>query len=208
MSTDKVDLPVDDLFGLLYWPALPATLVTSLDPDGQPHVAPFSLVFFPSYTNVESIAPSDKIVILGIGEYESLEATKTKRTYRNIVDGGEFVVNIPSADIVRQANRTVFPTKDKFAASGLTPLPSLKVKPPAIAECKASFECEVFRVDDLRLMAELIWGKVVAARVDRELHETPTERKMALMNPIYHYAYSHDNGTWYGLGDRLLEEVE
>jgi len=208
MGTDRVDVSVDDLFGTLYWPPLPAMLVSSLEPDGNSHVAPYSLVYFASYTNVESVAPTDKIIILGIGGYASPETRTSKRTYRNIVDSGEFVINVPPAHIVRQANQTGFPEKDKFAASGLTPIASAKVKTPSVAECTASFECEVIKIEHLEYEADLFWGKVVAVRVDRELFEAPADQKMGIMQPLYHYAYSHDNGTWYSLGEKLLEEVE
>jgi len=208
MGTDRVDVSVDDLFGTLYWPPMPAMLVSSRDPDGSPHVAPFSLVYFASYTNVESVAPTDKIIILGIGGYATPETRKSKRTYRNIADSGEFVINVPPTHIVRQANRTGFWEEDKFAASGLTPIASAKVKTPSVAECMASFECEVIKVDHLESQADLFWGKVVAVRVDRELYEAPADQKIAMMKPLYHYGYSHDNGTWFSLGEKLLEEVE
>lgn len=38
---------------------------------------------------------------------------------------------------------------DKFATSGLTPVPAALVKPPLIAECYANLEC---RVADTRLV--------------------------------------------------------
>jgi flavin reductase (DIM6/NTAB) family NADH-FMN oxidoreductase RutF len=208
MSSNRVEVPVEDLFGTLYWPPLPAMLVSSLDPTGEPHVAPYSLVYFASYANVESVAPTDKVIILGIGGYATPEERKSKRTYHNIVDSGEFVINVPPANIVRQANRTGFPEDDKFAASGLTPIASANVKTPGVAECMVSFECKVFKVDYLDFGNDLFWGKVVAVRVDRQFYEAPIEQKLSVMRPLYHYAYSHDNGTWYSLGEKLLEEVE
>jgi flavin reductase (DIM6/NTAB) family NADH-FMN oxidoreductase RutF len=59
---------------------------------------------------------------------------------------GECVINVPS---LRQAAQVVGcgncsgRTVDKFARFGLTALPAARVRPPLIAECHASFECQV-----------------------------------------------------------------
>ncbi len=206
--TDKTELSTKDLFGLEYWPALPAFLISTADKAGNPHVAPYSLVFFPSYTNVAEDEDTPKIISLVIGDYDTFAGAKESRTYRNITTTGEFVVNVPTAKIVEAVNATVFPADDKFAASGLTPEPSAKVAAPAVAECPANYECELVRVEEHRWLGEVIHGKVVAVRVDTSLHKTPAKDRMAPMAPVLHYAYDHYNGTYYGLGDVLLEEID
>ena len=65
--TDKTELSVTDLFGLEYWPALPAFLISTADEAGTPHLAPYSLVFFPSYTNVTEDKDTPKVISLVIG---------------------------------------------------------------------------------------------------------------------------------------------
>jgi flavin reductase (DIM6/NTAB) family NADH-FMN oxidoreductase RutF len=58
----------------------------------------------------------------------------------------EFVVNVPTADLERQVYYCGFHTGrevDKFAATGLTPLPARHVHTPIIAECVAHVECRV-----------------------------------------------------------------
>ncbi len=206
--TDKTELSVKDLFGLEYWPALPAFLISSADDAGKPHVAPYSLVFFPSYTNVAEDEDTPKIISLVIGDYDTFAGAKESRTYRNITTTGEFVVNVPTAKIAEAVNTTVFPADDKFAASGLTPELSVKIAAPAIAECPANYECELLRVEEHRWLGEVIHGKVVAVRVDTSLHNTPAKDRMASLAPVLHYAYDHYNGTYYGLGDVLLEEID
>ena len=63
--TDKIALSVKNLFGLEYWPALPAFLISTCDETGRPHVAPYSLVFFPSYTNVAEDSDTPRYPRLG-----------------------------------------------------------------------------------------------------------------------------------------------
>ena len=205
---DKTELSVKDLFGLEYWPALPAFLISTADEAGKPHLAPYSLVFFPSYTNVAEDDDTPKIISLVIGDYDTFAGAKESRTYRNITTTGEFVVNVPTAKIVEQLNTTVFPAEDKFAASGLSPEPSAKITAPAVAECPVNYECELLRVEEHRWLGEVIYGKVVGVRVDASLHETPAKDRMAPLAPVFHYAYDHYNGTYYGLGDVLLEEID
>ncbi|MDE0284647.1 MAG: flavin reductase family protein [Gammaproteobacteria bacterium] len=206
--TDKTQLSVKDLFGLEYWPALPAFLISTADEAGKPHVAPYSLVFFPSYTNVAEDDDTPKIISLVIGDYDTYAGAKESRTYRNITSTGEFVVNVPTAKIVECVNTTVFPADDKFAASGLTPEPSAKIAAPAVAECPANYECELLRVEEHRWLGEILYGRIVAVRVDSSLRDLPAKDRMAPLAPVYHYAYDHYNGTYYGLGDILLEEID
>ncbi|MDE0154598.1 MAG: flavin reductase family protein [Gammaproteobacteria bacterium] len=206
--TDKTELPVKDLFGLEYWPALPAFLISTADEAGKPHVAPYSLVFFPSYTNVAEDDDTPKIISLVIGDYDTYAGAKESRTYRNITSTGEFVVNVPTAKIVECVNTTVFPAEDKFATSGLSPEPSAKIAAPAVAECPANYECELLRVEEHRWLGEVLYGRIVAVRVDSSLRDLPAKDRMAPLAPVYHYAYDHYNGTYYGLGDILLEEID
>ena len=205
---DKTELSTKDLFGLEYWPALPAFLISTADEAGKPHVAPYSLVFFPSYTNVAEDDDTPKIISLVVGDYDTYAGAKESRTYRNITTTGEFVVNVPTAKIVDCVNTTVFPAEDKFAASGLTPEPSARIAAPGVAECPANYECELLRVEEHRWLGEVIYGKVVGVRVDASLRDTPAKDRMAPLAPVLHYAYDHYNGTYYGLGDVLLEEID
>ena len=61
-------------------------------------------------------------------------------TAQNVLQNGEFVVSIPSAEIGALAERTATPYPrgtNEVTASGLTPIPSKTVRPPRIKECKA-----------------------------------------------------------------------
>lgn len=86
-----------------------------------------------------------------------------------IAKSGEFVVNIPTMDLIKQ---TIFCGErsgrevDKFKETNLTPIPSLKVNAPSILECVAHLECKV--VQSVRTGDHTFFvGEVVAARVNQ-----------------------------------------
>ena len=59
------------------------------------------------------------------------------------------MVNVVSDAIAQAANITaaeVPPEVDEFALSGLTPAPSLAVRPPRVAESPAQMECKLLQV--------------------------------------------------------------
>jgi len=80
----------------------------------------------------------------------------------------ECVINIPTvklANVVVRCGNTSGRSGDKFAASGLTPVPASSVAPPLIAECYANLEC---RVVDTRLVPKYCFFvlEVVKAWID------------------------------------------
>jgi flavin reductase (DIM6/NTAB) family NADH-FMN oxidoreductase RutF len=86
---------------------------------------------------------------------------------------GEFVVNLPRANLLRAVDfcgTTSGRDLDKFAEARLTPLPSLKVRPPAIAECPVNLEC-VVRQSHVLGSHVLFLAEVVALRADDDIVE-------------------------------------
>jgi flavin reductase (DIM6/NTAB) family NADH-FMN oxidoreductase RutF len=85
-----------------------------------------------------------------------------------IAHSGEFVVNIPSIDLVREMH--FCGTKsgrdlDKFVATKLTQVPAKKVMPPLIKECIGHLECKVIQT---HICGDhtLFVGEVVSASAD------------------------------------------
>jgi len=85
-----------------------------------------------------------------------------------ITETKEFVVNIPTMDIIKE---TLFCGKrtgklhDKFKETRLTPLPAKMVRPPIIKECVAHLECKLHQhivIGDHTLFV----GEVLAAYVN------------------------------------------
>ena len=100
-------------------------------------------------------------------------------TYRNILETGEFVVNVPTDDILSKvlklATLTVNPCPpgvNEIDKAGLTPISSERVEPPRIEECVAHYECLL----DWHREA-LICGKVVAVSVDKSFFEGADARR-------------------------------
>jgi len=109
-----------------------------------------------------------------------------RHSYRMIEETGEFVVNVPTMDIVRETlfcGRISGTECDKFKEAPLTPLPAKKVRPPIIKECIAHLECELVKqipTGDHTLFI----GKVLTAYANMKVFtRTYNIRKV---KPVYH----------------------
>ena len=72
----------------------------------------------------------------------------TRYSYPLIHATGEFVINVAPYEIAQQVlfcGRRSGHDVDKFVATGLTPAPAQRVRPPIIKECIAHLECRVSR---------------------------------------------------------------
>lgn len=114
----------------------PIALVTSLDTNGVRNCAPFS------YFGVVSHDPP----LLSVTVCTQGRDRTQKDTLNNIIATNQFVVNIMSEWFVESANHTcgAFPPDvDEITVSGLSAVPSVKVKPPRVAESAVQLECQV-----------------------------------------------------------------
>lgn len=127
-------------------------LVTTLNEDGASNVAPKSWV--------SMMAFDPPIFALG--------CSVKHLTGRNILRSKEFVVNVPGAELAEIAWKThELPHPRPVEAAGLTSIPSQKVKPPRVEECRAHVECVLDR--KFAYGEELILlGRIVAVSVDDE----------------------------------------
>ena len=122
---------------ILYF-GTPVALISTLNEDGTPNIAPMSSAWWLGWS-----------CMLGLGSMG--------KTSDNLIRTRECVINLPSEDSVTHVDRLALTTgknpvpekklnwgyvyePDKFAVSGLTPIPSLEVKPPRIAECPVQME--------------------------------------------------------------------
>lgn len=108
----------------------PTIIVSTVNNKGEVNAAPFSFAM-PVSMDPPLIA---------------FACVRTHHTYRNIMETGQFVVNIPGENILNE----VWITGKKFPAevneieeAGLTQIPSKRVLPPKIGQCVASIECKV-----------------------------------------------------------------
>jgi flavin reductase (DIM6/NTAB) family NADH-FMN oxidoreductase RutF len=139
----------------------PIAWVVTLDALGRRNAAPFS--FF------NALVSDPPIVGIGIGGRRPADAPGSwKDSGANIRATGEFVVNLVSFDARSPMNVTAiaFPHDvDELAEAGLTALPSVKVKPPRIAESPVALECETFSIVDVSTDHAIVLGRVLAMHV-------------------------------------------
>jgi flavin reductase (DIM6/NTAB) family NADH-FMN oxidoreductase RutF len=111
----------------------PIGWISTVSRDGIGNLAPFS--FF----NALSYNPPFVMFSAGCRE----DGTR-KDSVRNAEETGEFVFNMATWDTRNQMSDTSWiddPAIDELAETGLTPLPSVQIKPPRVAESPAHFEC-------------------------------------------------------------------
>ncbi len=132
----------------------PATLVTSVSPEGLVNVAASA------ETYMVSLKPA---MIATSWRPETF-------TNRLIAATGEFVANFPSAAILRAVDICGSYSGrefDKFALTGLTAAPSSRVRPPLVAECPVSAECRVIRRERFG-SHDVFVGEVLCVHVEEE----------------------------------------
>jgi len=136
-------------------------LITTISEDGWINVAPFSAVELISYRRGERDKDSNLICF---------SVHPSRHTYGNILQVPEFVLNFPPREIwdkVRKAGEEHDPSPDEVSEVGLTPIPSVKVRPPRVAECYSHIECKVVGVVEAGEY-RLVIGRVVAASADSD----------------------------------------
>ena len=163
----------------------PAGLITSVGSDGKPNIITLGEVF-----NISISSP----VILGIA------IRKERHSHKLISETREYVVNLPTQAIAEQVwfcGRTSGRTEDKFARSGLTPLPASMVRPPLIAECPINCECRVIGIQVIG-DHDLFLGKVVAQHVDRNVLDENGQIDVEKLT-----AFAFVSGEFWTLGEKI-----
>lgn len=111
----------------------PTALISTVDGKGVRNLAPYS------YFNV--VAHDPPHVVVGLCMHD--DGSK-KDSLKNMEETGEFVVNMMSEWYAESSNFTCGgygPNIDEMEVAGLTPLPSLVVKPARVAESAVQMEC-------------------------------------------------------------------
>ena len=143
----------------------PIAFASTIDAKGNVNLSPFS--FF----NVFSSNPP----ILIFSPARRVRDNTTKHTLQNATETKEVVINIVDFSIVEQMSET---SKEydkgvnEFIETGLTEVPSIKVKPPRVMESPVSFECVVENIVSLGEhggAGQLVIAKAVHIHVKSEL---------------------------------------
>ena len=137
MHFDLAAIPEREAYKLLVSTVVPRpiALATTIDAAGRVNAAPFS--FF------NAVSSRPPVVVLGISPGDGTD-DGYKDTERNIRDSGEFVVNLVDEAIAERMNICAvdFPAgTGELNNAELTPLSSVGVRAPRIAQSPVSFEC-------------------------------------------------------------------
>ncbi len=134
----------------------PIAWVSTVSKDGVLNAAPFSF-----FNAVNDYPP---VFMVSIGDRDD---GSPKDTIKNILDTGEFVVNLVSEESIGQMVKTAEelpPQVSEFETAGISPEESRFVKAPRIKESKASFECKLYKYLKVYDM-HLVLGEALLLRV-------------------------------------------
>jgi len=129
LETEKAEVSLSSFYRLLH-PKL-VVLVTCLNTmTGKPNIITLAWAM--------PISRRPPLLLIGMAP---------KRYSHELIAGPkEFVVNIPTMDIIKKTlfcGRRTGRKHDKFAETGLTPMPAKMIRPPIIKECVAHLECKL-----------------------------------------------------------------
>ena len=188
MQVDPENLPARERYQLMIATILPRPIawVSTISPDGKPNLAPFS--FFTGIT-----ANPMSVCFAPVNNRDGIE----KDTLINVRLQKQFVVNLANEDNAEKMNQTSanYPYGvSEFEKVGLTALPSVKVRPPRVAQSLVQMECTVLQIVTLSegaLGGHLVIGRVVMMHVDDKVWNAGKPRHQDLK------AVGRMEGSWY-----------
>lgn len=130
----------------------------------------------------------------------SVSIRKERYSYDLIKNSGEFVINLVTKDLVKQADYCGVKSGrevDKFKEMKLTPIKGSRVGVPLIGESPVSLECVVKDIIPLGTH-DMFLGEVVSVAVDKKYMDAKGKFHLNKSGLI---VYSH--GEYYGLGELL-----
>lgn len=204
-SVDPSTLAVDVLYPLVISAVVPRPIafVSSLGASGDRNLAPYS------YFNV--LAHDPPTVAIGCCA-SRLRPHGKKDTLVNILETGEFVVNIISEWFVEAANHCCGNFdygEDEMALSGLTPLPSVKVAPPRVREAAVQLECRLKATHEVRngagkLTCTIVIGEIVIMHIaDGVTGRSPSGK--LIVDPSRLRPLSRLGGNYYARTEGIFE---
>ncbi len=101
----------------------------------------------------------------------SIAVRENRYSFNLLKEGGEFVVNVTGADLVKEVDfcgNNSGKDINKFKETGLTPENGEKVRSPLIKECPINLECQVRKVLELG-SHHLFIGEIVSTHVEESM---------------------------------------
>ncbi len=141
IDLDPVSLSNAERYKLLIGSVVPRPIawVSTISPEGVANLAPFS--FFTAIC-------SSPMMLCFCPAIRSSDG-KRKDTLNNIEATRECVINIVTEELGEVMNKTAAelpPDVSEFEAAGVTPVASVKVKPPRVKESPIQFEAKLHQV--------------------------------------------------------------
>jgi flavin reductase (DIM6/NTAB) family NADH-FMN oxidoreductase RutF len=138
----------------------PIGWASTVSVDGVTNLAPFSF-----FTVVCVIPPMISLTISRNPDGSE------KHTLKNIRETGEFCFNVVTGAVWKEMvdSANAIPEHEcEFESTGLTPIPSVKVKAPRVGEVPIHFECKLHQIIELGPHRHpLVIGEVVYFHVDQ-----------------------------------------
>lgn len=167
----------------------PIGWITSVDPQGNVNLAPYS--FF------NAVAYRPPTVMFSSSRGATSHDDDHKDSQRNIEATGEFVCNLTTWDTREAMNTTsatVAKEVDEMALAGLTPEPSKLIKPPRVAEAPVHFECRHIKTVTLpgvtpKDVYNVIFGQVVGIHIKDEFITEDGLIDVGKLRPIARLGY-------------------
>ncbi len=171
--------------GSVLFGPLPAVLVTTISAEGKTNV------FTVAWAGVACTSPP----------MVTIAVRKERMSHVNLTETGEFVINIPTRDMVKVVDlcgcRSGYKL-DKVKHLGLELEDGVQVKVPSLKNCPVALECVVRSVTELGTH-DLFLAEVVQNKVDESIIDS--EGKIHFSEPGL-IAYSH--GEYFGLNAKPL----
>jgi flavin reductase (DIM6/NTAB) family NADH-FMN oxidoreductase RutF len=156
----------------------PIAWVSSMDREGNLNVAPYS--FFTAVS-------TDPLILLFAPQ--SPAAGQQKDSYFNVLETGEFVINIVNEETAAAMSKTAALLErgqSEFEYAGLTPAPSHKIAVPRVAEAPIAFECTLHQVMTFNNMkpggGAAVFGLVQNIYIRDDIYDA--ERKYVLLDKL------------------------
>jgi len=175
-------LPWQSIYKILIGSVVPRPIgwISTVDENGRYNLAPFS--FF------NAICPNPPHVLF----CPNIRGTDSnpKDTLHNVRTTGEFVVNIVTEPLAEAMNLTAteLPSDvDEFTLAGVTPMPSVVVKPPRVLESPIHYECRVTQIVDVSDEpggGSVVIGRVVYMHISDDLLIGGDKIDIARLQPI------------------------
>lgn len=129
---------------------------------------------------------------------------KTRHTLHAIREGGTFTVNIPPARLAAETDYFGIAsgrTNDKFAATGLSPIPSSAIPAPIIEQCPFNLEC---RVTGEREVGDyvVVLGEIVESHADQSVLDESGAVDIDALDPLVYIAGARE---YRRLGEKVAD---